>query len=67
MTNTIHRFKQGEDYIIVDVNSGGVHIVDELVYEMVSCCFDYCMLTLKKDTSTYQTVFNNKVFYLLLS
>ena len=37
MTNTIHRFKQGEDYIIVDVNSGGVHIVDELVYEMVGC------------------------------
>ncbi len=37
---------------------------DKLVYEMVSCCFDYCMLTVKKDSATYQTVFNNKVFYL---
>ena len=37
---------------------------DKLVYEMVSCCFDYCMLTVKKDTTTYQQVFNNKVFYL---
>ena len=35
MTNTIHRFKQGEDFIVVDVNSGGVHVVDELVYEMI--------------------------------
>ena len=35
MTNTIHRFRQGDDFIIVDVNSGGVHVVDELVYELV--------------------------------
>ncbi|MCR4779930.1 MAG: thioether cross-link-forming SCIFF peptide maturase [Ruminiclostridium sp.] len=34
MTNTIHRFRQGGENIILDVNSGGVHIVDDIVYEM---------------------------------
>ena len=37
---------------------------DKIVYELVSCCFDYCMMTVKKDSKTYQRVFNNKVFYL---
>ncbi len=27
----IHKFKQGGLYIVVDVNSGAVHVVDELV------------------------------------
>ena len=31
----VHRFKKGGDYIVLDVNSGGVHVVDELVYEMI--------------------------------
>ena len=35
MTNTIHRFIQGGEYIVVDVNSGGVHVVDKLVYDMI--------------------------------
>ena len=34
MTNTIHRFKQGGDFIVLDINSGGVHVVDEIVYDM---------------------------------
>ena len=34
MTNTIHRFRQGGENIILDVNSGGVHIVDDIVYDM---------------------------------
>ena len=34
MTNTIHRFRQGGENIVLDVNSGGVHIVDDIVYEM---------------------------------
>ncbi len=34
MTNTIHRFKQGGENIVLDVNSGGVHIVDDIVYDM---------------------------------
>ena len=35
MTNTIHRFRQGDDLIVLDVNSGGVHVVDEIVYDII--------------------------------
>lgn len=31
----IHKFIQGGDYYIVDVNSGSVHVVDELVYDIL--------------------------------
>lgn len=32
----IHKFKQGEDCYVVDINSGAVHIVDELVYDLLA-------------------------------
>jgi uncharacterized protein len=31
----IHKFKQGENYYVLDVNSGAVHIVDQLVYDIL--------------------------------
>ena len=31
----VHKFKQGENYFVLDVNTGAVHIVDELVYDLV--------------------------------
>ena len=31
----IHQFKNNGYYIVLDVNSGSVHVVDELVYELV--------------------------------
>ena len=31
----IHKFKQGEDYILLDVNSGAVHVIDELTYRIL--------------------------------
>ena len=34
MASLIHRFKQGKDYIILDINSGGVYSVDKIVYDM---------------------------------
>lgn len=37
---------------------------DQFVYSTISCCFDYCMLTIKKDNKVYQNVFSNKAFYL---
>lgn len=37
---------------------------DKFVYRMVSCCFDYCTMTAKKDQSVYETVFMNKAFVL---
>lgn len=37
---------------------------NKCVYEMVSCCFDYCMMTTKHDSDAFKGIFNQKVFYL---
>lgn len=31
----IHKFVQGDTYYVIDVNSGGVHVVDKIVYDML--------------------------------
>ncbi|KAB3527673.1 thioether cross-link-forming SCIFF peptide maturase [Alkaliphilus serpentinus] len=31
----IHKFQQGGRYILMDVNSGGVHLIDKLVYKIL--------------------------------
>ena len=31
----IHKFKQGENYLALDVNTGAVHVVDELVFHIL--------------------------------
>lgn len=31
----IHRFRQGEDYFVLDVASGGVHHVDKMAYDLI--------------------------------
>ena len=31
----IHKFKQGGNYFVLDVNTGAVHIVDEMVYDIL--------------------------------
>lgn len=37
---------------------------NEFVLNLIAACFDYCMLTIKKDTSSFNNVFNGKRFYL---
>lgn len=37
---------------------------NEFVLNLISSCFDYCMLTVKKDTNSYSSIFNGKEFYL---
>ena len=37
---------------------------DKCVYQMVSCCFDYCMMTVKRDKNVYQNIFRQKKFFL---
>ena len=37
---------------------------NKCVYEMVSCCFDYCMMTTRKDSNSFKNIFNHKVFFL---
>ncbi|MBS7527729.1 thioether cross-link-forming SCIFF peptide maturase [Fusibacter paucivorans] len=31
----IHKFKQGDLYFVLDVNSGAVHVIDEIVYDLL--------------------------------
>lgn len=31
----IHKFKQGDNYFVLDVNSGAVHVIDEIVYDIL--------------------------------
>ena len=31
----VHKFKQGEDFILLDVESGAVHIVDEMIFNLL--------------------------------
>ena len=31
----VHKFKQDEDYYVIDVNTGSLHVVDELVYDLL--------------------------------
>ena len=40
------------------------HQKNEFVLNMISSCFDYCMLTVKKDTTSFSDVFNGKQFFL---
>lgn len=35
METRIHKYKQGDNYIVLDINSGGVHITDKTVYDML--------------------------------
>lgn len=37
---------------------------DQLVYKIVSACYDYCMLTIKKDINVSKDLFRGKRFYL---
>lgn len=37
---------------------------NEFILNLISACFDYCMLTVKKDNNAYSSIFNGKEFYL---
>ena len=37
---------------------------NEYILNMISACFDYCMLTVKKDSTSFSQVFNGKYFFL---
>ena len=47
----IHKFKQGENYFVLDVNTGAVHVVDELVYDIL----DDNKLKNKKESKEFYT------------
>lgn len=35
MSDKIHKFKQGGMFILLDINSGAVHVIDEMIYDMM--------------------------------
>ena len=35
MNKNIHKFKQGNEYILLDINSGAVHVVDEMIFDIM--------------------------------
>lgn len=37
---------------------------DELIYNIISCCYNYCLLTVRKNESSFKDVLKGKVFYL---
>lgn len=47
----IHKFYLNDKYIVLDINSGGVHVVDKIVYEILDLYeeynFDYILSNLK--------------------
>ncbi len=52
----IHKFVQGGDFYAVDVNSGSVHVIDELVYDILDDnALDSKEETVKRLSSKYST------------
>ena len=45
----IHKFKQGNDFILLDVESGAVHIIDEMIFDLLET------FTGENDSETVQT------------
>lgn len=37
METRIHKYKQGDNYIVLDINSGGVYLTDKTIYDMLDC------------------------------
>ncbi|SHE54175.1 thioether cross-link-forming SCIFF peptide maturase [Clostridium fallax] len=37
----VHKFKQDDQYFLIDVNSGSLHVIDKLIYDMIT---DYSKL-----------------------
>lgn len=64
LSNEDNSFSNNEKEIINQFINWDNSDKDKCVYEMVSCCFDYCMLTARKGTDDFHGVFNGKQFLL---
>ena len=59
-----HKFDENQIHMINDFLLWDNKEKDNYIYHSVSSCYEYCLLTLRKDNSYFQQVFNQKVFYL---
>jgi len=51
----IHQYKNNGYSIVLDVNSGSVHVVDEMVYDVIACMVEQKLENMDK-TAAYQTI-----------
>lgn len=58
------QYSEEEKNLINDFLNWDDRQKDELVFMVASYCVEYCMLTVKKDYSSYSYIFNGKTFYL---
>lgn len=64
LSNENTSFSEAEKEVINQFINWDNSEKDKCVYEMVSCCFDYCMLTARKGADDFHGVFNGKQFFL---
>ena len=64
ISNENNKFTDAEKEIINQFINWEDSEKDKCVYEMVSCCFDYCMLTARKGADDFHGVFSGKQFLL---
>ena len=50
----VHKFKQDDQYFLIDVNSGSLHVIDKLIYDMIT---DYSKLEDRESIIKRQMVF----------
>ena len=48
MKAKIHKFEQNGTYILLDVNSGAVHVIDKMIYDLmdtftIKVCYRTCL------------------------
>lgn len=58
------KFEPDEARIINDFLNWDYKPKNEFVLNLIASCFDYCMLTVKKNTGSFSNIFGGKEFYL---
>lgn len=64
LNHTYTNFTEDEKRLINDFLNWDEDSKNSFIFKAVSYSVDYCMLTIKKDFSSYRDLFNGKVFYL---
>lgn len=64
LNSTAINFTEGDKRLINDFLNWDDNSKNSFIYNAVSYSVDYCMLTIKKDYSSYKHLFRGKVFYL---
>lgn len=58
------KFDPDQSRVINDFLNWDYKPKNEFILNLIASCFEYCMLTVKKNTSSFAQIFNGKEFYL---